>query len=131
MSAQSTAHSAFASTDQRTAASHILDFYTQPGVMTSAGGYAPLLEGLPREIGGLVRVVQGLLLHKQWAPTYGVTLSDECRSEAQIRPVERMLARLLARDDRPLAAARPVEAHSAPCCASGRRMAASTTSWPR
>lgn len=123
MSAQSTVHSAFPPTDQRaagtlnlTAPQHIFDLYTQPAVMTSAGSYAPLFDGLPREIGGLVRVVQGLLLHEQWAPAYGVTLSGERRSELQLRPVERMVERLLAQDDRPLAAARPVEARLVGVC---------------
>jgi hypothetical protein len=123
MAAQSTVHSAFPSTDQRAAGTlnvaatpHILDFYTQPAVMTSAGSYAPLFDGLPREISGLVRVVQGLLLHEQWAPAYGVTLSDERRSGSQIRPVEWMLERLLAQDDWPLAAARPVEARLVGVC---------------
>jgi hypothetical protein len=77
--------------------------------MTSAGGQAPLFEGLPREIADLAGMVQGLLLHEHWAPAYGVTLSDERRSGSQIRPVERMLERLLALDDRPLTAARQVE----------------------
>ena len=120
MSNQSTAHSAFPATDptaaEKSPPQHILDFYTQPAVMTSAGRYASLLEGLPREIGGLVRVVQGLLLHEHWALAYGVTLSDERRSESQLRPVERMLERLLARDDRPLTAARPVETRLVGVC---------------
>jgi hypothetical protein len=77
--------------------------------MTSAGGYRPLFKGLPREIADLAGVVQGLLLHEHWAPAYGVTLSDERRSGSQIRPVEQMIERLLALDDRPLAAARQVE----------------------
>lgn len=86
-----------------------LDYYTQPAVMTSAGGYAPLFEGLPHEIGDLAGLVQGLLLHEHWASAYGITLSDERRSGSQIRPVARMLERLLALDDRPLTAARPAE----------------------
>lgn len=87
----------------------ILDFYTRPAAMTSARRYTPLFEALPGDMAALVRVVQGLLLHEHWAPAYDVTLSDERRSEAHIRPVEQMLDRILAQDDRPLSSAQPVD----------------------
>ena len=55
----------------------VLDFYTQPSTMTSAGSHSRRFDGLPRDVPGLVRVVQGLLLHEHWAPAYGAKLSDE------------------------------------------------------
>src|SRR5262245_20424499 len=85
----------------------ILAFYARPERMTALGSYAPRFEDLPRELPALNRAVQGLLLHHHWAPAYGVKLSDERASEAQIRPVEEMLKRLLAPDDGPLGAQRP------------------------
>ncbi|WP_438027252.1 hypothetical protein [Sorangium sp. So ce233] len=54
------------------ASQEILDFYTRPAAMTSAGAHAPLLDELPRDVPSLVRVVQGLLLHQHWAQAYGV-----------------------------------------------------------
>ena len=58
----------------------------------------------------LVRIVQGLVIHEFVASSfYGVTLPDQRLSESHIRPVERMLERLLALDDRPLSVARPPE----------------------
>lgn len=86
-----------------------LDFYVRPALMTAGGEYAPLFDGLPRQVGDLAHVVQGLLLHEHWAPAYGVTLPDERRSAVQIRPVARMLERLLAQDSQPLTVSRPVE----------------------
>ena len=78
--------------------------------MTSAGRFAPLFDPLPRDVAGLTRIVQGLVLHEFVAADwYGVSISDERRSESHIRPVERMLERLLALDDRPLSVARPPE----------------------
>ena len=62
---------------------HVLDFYTRPTAMTSAGAYAPMFDGLPRHLAALAGIVQGLLLHEHWAPTYGVTLSDE----REVRPI--------------------------------------------
>jgi hypothetical protein len=60
--------------------------------------------------------MQGLLLHEHWAPAYGVTLSDERRSQSQIRPASLMLDRLLADDGRPLPVARPVDARLVGVC---------------
>jgi hypothetical protein len=88
----------------------ILDYYTEPGPMTSAGACASRLEGLPRDVAGLARVAQGVLIHEHIAGSYGVTLAEEDRSSVHLRPVERILERVLARDDRPLVTARPPEA---------------------
>jgi hypothetical protein len=85
-----------------------LPFYTQPAIMTSAGRYAPLLDRLPRDIAGLATVAHGLLVHEHLASAYGVTLSGEDRSSVHIRPVERLLERIVARDDRPLDTTRAV-----------------------
>jgi hypothetical protein len=87
-----------------------LQFYSRPATMTSPGRYAPLLGGLPRDIPGLAAVAQGLLIHEHIAPAYGVTLSDEERASVHVRPVERMLELIVARDGRPLDVARAPEA---------------------
>ena len=93
-----------------------LEFARQPAVMTSAGKHAPLFAGLPREVAGLARVAQGLLIHEHIAPTYGVKLSEERRGSVHIRPVERILDRLLTEDDRPLTSARPAATRLAGNC---------------
>jgi hypothetical protein len=78
------------------------EFYTQPGTMTSPGRYAPLLADLPHDIPGLAAIGQGLLLHEHMTQGYGVTLSEEERGSVHVRPVERMLELIVARDGRPL-----------------------------
>jgi Transglutaminase-like superfamily len=83
-----------------------LAFYTQPGVMTSAGPYASLLKELPGDVAGLAAAAQGLLIHEFIAGAYGVTLSESERSSVHVRPVEGLLERITARDGRPLAVAR-------------------------
>lgn len=85
-----------------------LPFYTEPGVMTSAGRRAGLLEVLPHDVAGLAAVAQGLLLHEHVAHAYGVTISDEDRATVHIRPVEQLLERIVAGDDRPLTIPRTV-----------------------
>ncbi|HZS09189.1 MAG TPA: transglutaminase-like domain-containing protein [Blastocatellia bacterium] len=87
----------------------ILDFHARPGAMTSGGRYAAMLEKLPNDAGELARIVQGLVIHEYMASAYGVTIPEDRRSESHIRPVERMLDRLFAIDDRPLTTARPPE----------------------
>ena len=93
-----------------------LAFYTQPGVMTAAGRHAPLLEGLPGDVAGLVAVAQGLLIHEFIAPAYGVTLSEQERGSVHIRPVEGLLEQIVARDGRPLTAARAAPERLATNC---------------
>jgi hypothetical protein len=86
-----------------------LDFYMRPASMTSGGEYAVVLATLPNDVGELVRIVQGLVLHEYVASAYGVTIPEQRRSESHIRRVDRMLNRLLAEDTRPLTVARPPE----------------------
>jgi len=93
-----------------------LDFYARPGAMTSAGRYASLLEGLPRDVTALAGVVQGLLMHVFWARRYGVTFSDADQASVNIRPVEEMLEQIVVRDGRPLHAAREPAARLAVNC---------------
>lgn len=95
---------------------HTLDFYTQPGRMTSPGRYAALFDNLPQDVAKLTEVAQGLIIHEHIAPNYGVTLSDEQRGSVHIRPVEHLLERLVAEDDRPLTSTRAPGARLAGNC---------------
>ena len=93
-----------------------LAFYTEPGVMTSAGRHAPLLEELPGDVAGLAAVAQGLLIHEFIAAGYGVKLSEQDRGSIHIRPAEELLEQITARDARPLTAARlPAERLASNC----------------
>jgi hypothetical protein len=96
-------------TEAARAVDRILDFYRRPAAMTSAARFASLFDELPRDPAGLARIVQGLVLHEFASDWYGVSMTDERRSESHIRPVQRMLERLLALDNRPLSVARPPE----------------------
>jgi len=77
--------------------------------MSSPGRHEGALAELPADPAGLARVIQGLLLHEHWAPSYGVTLSDERRAQSHIRPLAEMLDRLVGEDGRPLAEARELD----------------------
>jgi Transglutaminase-like superfamily len=83
------------------------DGFRSPIDMSNAGAKAALLDGLPRDVGGLAKVVQGLLIHEHIAPAYGVTLSAEQHAQAHMRGVEKMLGCIARQDSRPLSQARP------------------------
>ena len=88
----------------------ILDFYSRPVGMTSAGEFHSMLAGLPSDLAALARLVQGLGVYDVVARDfYGFDVPDERKTEIHIRPVEKMLKRLLAIDSRPLTVARPAE----------------------
>jgi hypothetical protein len=88
----------------------LLEYYTATGKMTRGGGYATMLEALPRDVASLTRIVQGLALHEFVASGfYGVDVPEARRGESHIREVERMLERILAIDPAPLSVARPPE----------------------
>lgn len=92
-----------------TTTTDLLTYYATPGRMTDPGVHAHLFDGLPGDIAGLCRVVQGVLLHIFWAERYGVQLSEERKGEVQIRAVAPKLQRLLELDSSPLSVARPPE----------------------
>jgi hypothetical protein len=84
-----------------------LDLYRTPAAMSDAGCQAQLLDPLPRDVGGLAKVVQGLLMHQHVSPAYGLKLNEAQLAEPHIRGVETMLDRIVAHDPRPLSHARP------------------------
>jgi hypothetical protein len=84
-------------------------YYTKPGVMTNAGEYGTLFDHLPPDISTLCGIVQGIMLHIFWAEQYGEPLSEQRKSEVQVRAVADKLARIVELDQRPLAEMRPAE----------------------
>jgi hypothetical protein len=86
-----------------------LTYYAATGPMTDPGPHAALFDALPQSLPDLVEAVRGLLLHMHWAEEYGVTLSEERKEEANIRPADEIVSRLLAMNDAPLTEPRPLE----------------------
>lgn len=83
-----------------------LDFYRAPVDLSAAGRHAAMFDGLPRDVGALARIVQGLLIHEHMTEAYGVKLPQERHAEAHVRPVVGMVERIVASDPRPLSDAR-------------------------
>jgi hypothetical protein len=93
-----------------------LSRYAQPGRLTSAGAYADLLEAVPSDPAQLARTLQGLVIHEHLVDAYGVTLSDDDRQSVHVRPADELIARIAARDDRPLNVPRAPEQRVAGNC---------------
>ncbi len=84
-------------------------FFATPGLMTTAGHRAHLLEPLPHDIKALVQIVQGLMIHVFWAARYGTQVTPSRQGELQLRPLARKLERIVELDSRPLDQAREPE----------------------
>jgi Transglutaminase-like superfamily len=83
-----------------------LDFYRAPAAMTALPD-DPALADLPSDLDGLRAVVQGLLLHRDWAPAYGVEGEAIRLDEQHLRSTAEVLRRALAISDQPVTVARP------------------------
>ncbi len=83
-----------------------LGFYRTPVDLSDPGTGARLFDGLPREVGALAKLVQGLLIHEHMTAAYGVALPPARRGESHIRPIADVLATIANRDPRPLTSVR-------------------------
>jgi hypothetical protein len=80
--------------------------YLTAGLMTSVGKHADAVARLPGDFAGIAHVLHGLLIHEFWADAYGVTLSDADRETVHLRPADKILDAVLAKDHRPFDEAR-------------------------
>ena len=90
--------------------------FLRPGLMTSPGRHASAFDGLPGDVPGLSRVVQGLMIHEFLVGAYGVTLTEEERDRVNLRRVEQVLDVIVGRDGRPLGVPREPAGRTATNC---------------
>jgi transglutaminase superfamily protein len=84
--------------------------------MSEPGSGVDLYEALPRDIGGLCRAIEGLLIHADWTAAYGLS-ADHFGPEARTTlPIAQRLAQISRTDSRPLSIARPIEARVPGTC---------------
>jgi len=92
-----------------------LDFYRRPGIFTDLEGMGASLRDLPNDVPGLSRVVQGLLIHRMWAPAYGASVSGR-EWEEGLHGADAMLTRILELDRAPLIVGRSPSKRLVVCC---------------
>jgi hypothetical protein len=83
-------------------------FYATPGAMTTLPDH-PALADLPTDGDALRAVVPGLLLHRDWAPAYGVAGDAIRLDEQNLRSTAEVLARAFEISPAPVTTPRPPE----------------------
>ncbi len=84
--------------------------------MSDPGRHAAAVATLPGGVGALIGVVQGLLVHADWAAAYGLDPAALGAAPRRTLPVAERLDDLLSRDPRPFAARRPPGLRSPGTC---------------
>jgi hypothetical protein len=69
-----------------------LDFYRSPGPMSALPNWLPV-DSLPTDLSGLREVVQGLVVHRDWLPAYGIPEEDVRLDEQHLRTTIEVLDR--------------------------------------
>ncbi len=94
----------------------ITAYYTQQSRITDPGAYSDLFADLPRDIPGLCRVVQGLIIHYRGGEMFNYTIPADRLPEIDTCYVEKMLARISEMDARPLTEPRAPGKRLVGCC---------------
>lgn len=84
-----------------------LEYYAEPGPLTTAGPGATALAALPSTVPDLLAAVRGLLVHEPGSAR---------SATGHLRATHQILDRILAADPRPLTEPRPVARRVAGCC---------------
>jgi hypothetical protein len=93
-----------------------LTYYARQSPFTDPALQAGLLDDLPRDVAGLCRVVQGLVVHYRLGHLFDLEIPEERLPEIDTRYAESMLARIAELEDGSLAEERPPEKRLVGCC---------------
>lgn len=91
-------------------------FYARTAPMSDPGEHRPQLADLTGDVSELCRVIQGVMLHRNWAQAYGWKLPEDRMADAQARTLRATLDRIFVLDPRPLVDARDPEKRFAGTC---------------
>lgn len=93
------------------------EYYVAQSPTTDAGEYAELLANMPTDLAAIATVAQGLIYHYvAGRHFYGWVPPTTRLPEANTRTLHNILAALVAKDDRPLTAARAYSDRVIGCC---------------
>ena len=99
------------------------DAYRAQSIWTDPGAHAAALRAIPPDPAAIVRDVSGLLLHPMIGPLRGIAMPEHAEGDRNVRSVERILDRVLARDGRGLTEARAPADRGFCVCAGFARVA--------
>jgi hypothetical protein len=84
--------------------------------MSDPGHHQAVLAVLPSEISALNSIIQGLLLHCDWLPDYGLDANHHSVASRQTLPIADRLTGIVARDNRPLRTPRSADQRAVGTC---------------
>lgn len=84
--------------------------------MSDPGRHAAVIAALPAAVGALSAIIQGVLVHADWARDYGLDPAVLDASARRTLPVAERLEDVLRRDKRPFQEARPAARRSTGTC---------------
>jgi len=90
--------------------------WTTHSQMSTPGRYLESITALPGDVGSLIRIIQGLLLHADWAAEYGLDATKLSVTARKTLPMAERLYDVLQRDGRPFENERPAERRSLGTC---------------
>ena len=90
--------------------------WTTHSQMSTPGRYLESITALPRDVGSLIQIIQGLLLHADWAAEYGLDATKLSVTARKTLPMAERLYDVLLRDGRPFENERPAERRSVGTC---------------
>jgi len=83
-----------------------LDFYAAPAPMSELPDHVAVAD-LPTDLAGVRRVVQGILVHRDFVPAYGITPEEVRLEEQNLRGTTEVLDRVMELSPEPLTVPRP------------------------
>lgn len=84
-----------------------LDRWLKQSPMSELASHADVVAELPSDVGDLVRIVQGLLVHEAWLNAYGLDEGEYRHISRATLPIAERLDRVAVRESRQLRTARP------------------------
>src|SRR4051794_1970408 len=76
------------------------EFFSEPAAMTAVPPRAA--SEVPSDLEGMRRAVQGLLVHRDWAPAYGIPADQIRANEQNLRSTSEVIARAFELRDEPI-----------------------------
>src|SRR2546423_830241 len=72
-----------------------IERWISQSAMSDIGRHGAAVAALPANVGGLIRVVQGVIIHTEWLHAYGLDLSTFARVSRDTLPVAERLTLVL------------------------------------
>ena len=94
----------------------ILDYYSQPGIITELDKYTDFIQWLTADPGAIYQIAQGLIMHDSWVDYYGIEYKKENEYPQKTAYMQDLLDKALELDSSNLAITRAPDKRVIACC---------------